>query len=220
MFRENGTREYEGSFLQGLKDGEGKLFDAGGNPVFEGSFTSDEIIYGELLSKTPEAIRKMYFGSQSMYTESEDLGNDSVIHLKDINALYLAESDGSATDDSLKAVSVSVLSDVFRSGRMEARGIEAVKQILGEPVYEGYSSVILPEAVAINILNDRQNTLRGRVNMDTTTVYSDDTMVNSIDPDYTVYIYTFRKGDLLYSFVCSEPGGGFAFYEIQADNDN
>lgn len=220
LFRENGTREYEGSFLQGLKDGEGKLFDAGGNPVFEGSFTSDEIIYGELLSKTPEAIRKMYFGSQSMYTESEDLGNDSVIHLKDINALYLAESDGSATDDSLKAVSVSVLSDVFRSGRMEARGIEAVKQILGEPVYEGYSSVILPEAVAINILNDRQNTLKGRVNMDTTTIYSDDTMVNSIDPDYTVYIYTFRKGDLLYSFVCSEPGGGFAFYEIQADNDN
>ncbi len=215
LFRENGTREYEGGFSEGLKEGDGKLFDAGGNPVYEGSFASDEIIYGELLGKTPKDIRSKYFGSQTMYEESEELGSDVVIRLDDINALYLAKSDGSATDDSLKAVNVVVLSDVYKFGRLEIRGIEGIRKVLGDPVYEGYSSVIFPEAVAINTLSDRKSTLKGRVNMDTTTVYTDDIIVNSIDPDYSVYIYTFRRGDLTYSFVCNEPGGGFAFYEIQ-----
>ena len=215
LFRENGTREYEGGFFEGLKEGEGKLYDAGGNPLYEGSFASDEIIYGELLGKTPKDIRAKYFGSQIMYEESEELGSDVVMHLEGIDALYLAQSDGSAADDSLKAVNVIVLSDVFRTGRTETRGIEGIKALMGDPVYEGYSSVILPEAVAINVLNDRKSTLKGKVNIDTTMVYTDDISVRSFDQDYSVYIYTFRRGDLMYSFVCNEPGSNFAFYEIQ-----
>lgn len=216
LFRENGTREYEGDFFAGMKEGEGKLFDQGGNPIYEGSFASDEIIYGELLGKTPKEIRAKYFGSQIMYSESADMGTDTVMYLEDINAVYLSQSDGSAADDSWKATNVIVLTNVFRSGKTEARGMDAVKAILGDPVYEGYSSVILPEAVSINILNDRQNTLKGRVKMDTDSIYSDDIVVSSIDSDYTVYVYSFRRGDLLYSFVCGEPNGTFAFYEIQS----
>ena len=52
--------------------------------------------------------------------------------------------------------------------------------------------------------------------METTAVYTDDITVQSFDTEYAVYIYSFKRGDLMYSFVCSEPGGGFAFYEIQA----
>ena len=137
LYRENGTREYEGSFFAGMKEGEGKLFDQGGNPIYEGSFASDEIIYGELLGKTPQDIRSKYLGAQTMYSESEDMGTDVVIHLKDINAMYLAQSDGSAADDSMKAVNVIVLSNVFRNGKTEARGIDMLKQILGDPGYEG-----------------------------------------------------------------------------------
>ena len=215
LYRENGTREYEGAFVQGLKEGAGKLFDAGGNPVFEGNFASDEIIYGELLGKTPQQIREKYTGTQKMYEESQDLGSDIVVLLEDFNALYLAKSDGSATDDSQKATNDIVLSNVFRSGTSEIRGIEGVKQTLGDPVYEGYSSVILPEAVAVNTLSDQQKVLNGRVKMDTSMVFTDDIVVNSFDQEYTVYIYTFRRGDLTYSFVCNAPGGAFAFYEIQ-----
>ncbi len=215
LYRENGTREYEGGFVDGLKEGDGKLFDAGGNPVYEGSFASDELIYGELLGKTPQDIRAKYFGSQKMYEESEELGSDVVIHLEDINALYLAESDGSASDDSMKATNVIVLSNVYRSGKSEIKGIDGIKRVLGDPVYEGYSSVILPEAVAINILSDKQSTLKGRVNMDSTSVYTDDIVIRNYDQDYSVYVYTFRRGDLMYSFVCNEEGGSFSFYEIQ-----
>ena len=219
LYRENGTREYEGGFFEGMKDGEGKLYDAGGNPLYQGNFAADEIIYSELLGKTPKDIRDKYFGTQKMYGENEELGQDVVISLEGIDVLYLAKSDGSATDDNLKAVNVIVLSDTFRSGRTEYKGIDGLKRIFGEPIYEGYSAVILPEAVAINTLSDRRSTLKGRVNMDTTAVYTDDIVVNSFDQDYSVYIYTFRRGDLIYSFVCNEQGGTFAFYEIQAGGE-
>ena len=52
--------------------------------------------------------------------------------------------------------------------------------------------------------------------MSMTSVYTDDIIVNDFDQDYSVYIYAFRRGDLIYSFVCNEPGGTFDFYEIQA----
>ena len=214
LYRENGTKEYDGNFLEGMKDGEGKLYDTGGNPVYEGSFSADEIVYSELLGKTPKDIRSQYFGSQVLYSEGEDTSSDLVIYLKDINAMYLAQSDNSATDGDAKAVGVYVLSNVFRSGRRETRGIDGVTQILGDPVYEGYSSVIFPEAVAINILSDRQSTMKGRVNMETSMIYSDDILVESYDSEYTVYIYAFKRGGLLYSFICGDKGSNFAFYEI------
>ncbi len=214
LYREDGTQEYEGGFSKGMKEGAGKLYNLGNNMVYEGSFSSDGIVYNELLGKTPEEIRSMYYGSQVLYEESPDMGSDAVVYMKDINALYLAKSDGSAADDSMKASAVMVLSDSFRSGVDEATDIDGLKQILGDPIYEGNSSVIVPEAVAINILNDEKRTLNGKVKMETTAVYSDDVVIESLDDSYTVYVYTFKRGDLVYSFVCNKRDGSFAFYEV------
>lgn len=219
LYREDGTEEYEGGFFAGMKDGHGKLVDSGNNAIYEGSFASDEIVYSELLGKSADEIRSMYFGKQVLYEESEDLGSDSVIHLKDINALYLSQSDGSAADDSGKATQVVVLKDTFRSGMSEADDIEGLRQILGNPIYEGNSSVILPEAIAINVLNDSRRTISGRVDMDVTEVYSDDIVVNRFATDYPVYVYTFKRGSLVYSFVCREKGRDFVFYEIMDGGD-
>ena len=97
---------------------------------------------------------------------------------------------------------------------MEADEIRDLKLIFGEPVYEGNSSVIMPEAVAINVLNNQARAVSGRVNMDTTEVYSDDIIINDFDTTYPVYIYTFNRGDLIYSFVCNQKGGYFDFFEI------
>ncbi|MCR5409850.1 MAG: hypothetical protein K6E90_02600 [Lachnospiraceae bacterium] len=220
LYREDGTEEYEGGFFAGMKEGKGKLVDHGNNTIYEGSFASDEIVYSELLGKNADEIRGMYFGSQVLYEENPDLGNDAVIHLKDIGALYYSQSDGSAADDSAKATQVLVLKDTFKSGQTEASDIAGLKSMFGDPIYEGNSSVILPEAIAINILNSSQRTLNGRVDMDTTEVYSDDIIVNEIAADYPVYVYTFERGDLVYSFVCKERGAGFDFYEVMSGADD
>lgn len=214
LYREDGTEEYTGAFFEGMKEGEGKLFDSGGNTIFEGSFAADEIVYSSLLGKTAEEVRSMYYGQQILFEENENIGNDFAVVMNDIGALYYATSDEGATDDSEKVKSVYVLSRVFRSGKQKADDISELKAIFGEPVYEGNSRVIMPEAVAINVMNSVSYTLNGRVNMDTTENYSDDIIINAIDDSYNVYIYTFNRGDLVYSFVCNEKGGSFGFYGI------
>lgn len=219
LYREDGSEEYEGGFFAGMKEGAGKLIDSGNNAVYQGSFASDQIVYSELLGKSAQEIRSMYFGDQVLYEENGDLGSDAVVHLKDIGALYLSQSDGGAVDDSQKATSVIVMSDRFRSGTTVAKNISELNEIFGEPEYEGNSSVILPEAIAINLMNSQRQTLNGRVDMDTTEIYSDDIVVNSFAQDYTVYVYTYKRGGLVYSFVCRDRGGGFAFYEIMESGD-
>ncbi len=214
LYREDGTEEYEGGFFGGLKEGAGKLMDTGNNVIYEGNFTSDQIVYSELLGKSAQEIRGKYFGDQVLYEESGDLGSDAVVYMEDIGALYLSQSDGSAADDTQKATSIIVLSDSFKSGTTEAHDISELDQMLGDPVYEGNSAVILPEAVAINILNGDKRVLNGKVDMDVTEVYSDDIVVNGFASDYPVYVYSYKRGDLVYSFVCKDKGGTFAFYEI------
>ncbi|MCR5236169.1 MAG: hypothetical protein K6E34_03065 [Lachnospiraceae bacterium] len=220
LYREDGTEEYEGTFFAGMKEGHGKLVDGGNNAIYDGNFSADEIVYSELLGKSADEIRAMYFGKQILYEENPDMGSDSVMYLKDINCMYLAQSDGSAADDSSKATQVVVLKDVFRSGTTEASDIQSLKAMLGDPIYEGNSAVILPEAIAINIMNDNRRTINGKVEMDVTEVYSDDIIVNSFDSDYPVYVYSFERGGLVYSFVCKERGGKFAFYEIMDGGDS
>ena len=112
LYREDGTEEYEGGFFAGMKEGHGKLVDSGNNTIYEGNFAADDIVYSELLGKSADEIRNLYFGKQVLYEENSDLGSDSVIHLTDIGALYLATSDGSAADDSNKATPVIVLKDL------------------------------------------------------------------------------------------------------------
>ena len=41
-----------------------------------------------------------------------------------------------------------------------------------------------------------------------------DIFINDYDNDYKVYVYSFRKGDLIYSFVSPDSGGNFEFYSI------
>ena len=215
LFREDGTRAYEGGFLAGRKDGRGQLFDLGGDVIYDGNFSSDQIIFSELIGKSPEDIRTMYSGKQIMYENGTGNGNGSLaMHLSDIDAVYYAESDGSAADDTVKIRSVCVLSDIFRIGEEEADDAARLTSMLGDPIYEGNSNVTFQEAVSINILNDEARTYKGKVGMDVNAAFTDDIVVNSYDTGYSVYLYTFLRGDLTYTFVCRTKGGNFYFYEI------
>ncbi|MCR4589443.1 MAG: hypothetical protein K5668_01315 [Lachnospiraceae bacterium] len=220
LYREDGSEEYEGDFVAGIKEGQGRLFDSGGNTIFEGSFSSDQVVYSSLLGKSAEEVRQMYYGNQVLYEENENTGSNFAVMMPDINALYYAAGDSEATDDSEKVQAVYVLSDVFQSGKYEADAIDELINIFGEPVYEGNSAVIMPEAVAINYLNRTKRAFNGRVNMDTTENYSDDIIINAIDDNYNVYIYTFSRGNLIYSFVCNDKGGFFDFYEIMESEES
>ncbi len=215
LYREDGTREYIGEFSLGMKNGTGMLYDSGENELYEGSFAADGIVYSELLGKSVADVNECYKGHRDLYTTS----TESVAVMDGIGALYHAESDEEALDDDEIVDSVYVLTDSYTFGSETVNSIEGLKELFGDPVYDGNSDVILPEAIAINILNERKKILEGKVKMELDQTFSDVAEVKSFDRAYPVYIYSFQRGDLIYSFVTGEDDDGFEFYYITGAGD-
>ncbi|MDC7293998.1 MULTISPECIES: hypothetical protein [unclassified Butyrivibrio] len=216
LYRENGTREYYGDFFQGKKNGTGTLYDVGENEIYSGSFSADNIVYSELLGKNATEVNECYKGHSTLYVASDE----SVVVMDEINALYRGVADEDALDDEVKVDSVYVLQNFFNIGNESIESISDLKDALGEPIYQGNSEVVLPEAVAINLLGKKKNIFQGPVKMDLEQTFSDVAEVNSFDRDYSVYIYTFLRGEIAYSFVCKEKSEYFEFYYLSNANDD
>ena len=75
----------------------------------------------------------------------------------------------------------------------------------------------MQEAVAINWMADYRNGSQRKVDMELSSDYDDYFVVEGFDPAYTVYLYSFRKDGLIYTFVCQDSGGTFSFYSIEKD---
>ncbi len=215
LFREDGTREYVGEFSNGMKNGTGTLYDSGENSIYEGTFAADTIVYSELLGKTVAEVSTNYKGHRDLYAAT----TESVAVMNDIGALYHAVSDAEALDDEETVDSVYILSDTYKYGNEEADTISDVTELFGEPIYEGNSNAILPEAVAINIINEKGRIFQGEVDMDIDQTFSDVAQINSYDRNYPIYIYSYRRGDIIYSFVCGQKGEEFEFYYVTGAED-
>ncbi|MCR5100703.1 MAG: hypothetical protein K6B41_05015 [Butyrivibrio sp.] len=212
LYREDGTFEYIGEFSQGLKNGKGILYDNGENEIYSGTFSSDNIVYSELLGKGVSEVGQYYKGSQVLY----EMNDDIAVYMEDINGVYYGTIDEDALDDETHVEDVYVLQDHFCYGNETIDTITGLKQVFGYPVYEGNSSVIFPEAICINKLSETGNVLNGRVKMSSSDVFSDVVEVDDFDTGYVIYIYTFKRGDLLYSFVCNGQSDSFQFYYVSA----
>ncbi len=215
LFRQDGTRAYVGDFARGLMSGDGTLYDTGDNEIYSGAFSGGSIVYSELLGKSVAQVSECYKGHRDLYTTS----SESVAYMNGINALYHAQSDTEALDDDEIVDAVYVLSDVYTFGGDALDTISELQEVFGDPYYEGNSNVILPEAVAINTLKSQKTTFLDKVDMDVNQEFSDVAEINSFDRDYVVYIYSFRRGDIMYSFVCKEKSDYFEFYYLTGAGD-
>ena len=163
-----------------------------------------------MLGKTVADLSQSYKGHRDLYTTSYD----SVGVMNDIDALYHASIDSEALDDSETIDSVYVLTDTFKYGNESINTIDGLEEVLGKPVYEGNSMVLLPEAVSINELSKTKTVINGPVEMELDQTFSDVAEVKSIDYSYVVYIYSYRKGDVMYSFVGDGTDNTFDFYYV------
>lgn len=215
LFREDGTKIYAGGFSQGMKYGEGTLYDTGENAIFTGAFANDEIVYSELLGKSVSEVNDHYLGHRDLYTTS----TESVAVMNAIGALYHAKIDEEALDDDETVDSVYVLDDYFMNAGNQIDTITELTRTFGDPVYKGNSNVILPEAVAINLVNAKKKVANGNVNMDLEYSFSDVAEVTSFDREYVVFITSFQRGDVIYSFVSGADDNLFDFYYITGAED-
>lgn len=215
LFRQNGTLEYVGQFALDMKEGEGTLYDMSNNPVYAGRFSHDEILYSNLIGKSNSEVAAAYTGERAMYTA----GMERVRFLKDIDAMTVELVDEDSIDEDAKVDSVYVLKKYFKYGSNECPTISSLNDVLGAPVYVGTSYVTLPEALAINYLYDRRSlTLDGKVDMTMDQMFTEYTQVTDYDHEYEVYLHTYHKDGLIYTFVSNRGSDMFDFYFIHTES--
>ena len=206
LYRSNGSLWYNGSFAQGMMEGEGILYDAGNNAVYQGNFAKNGIVYSDLIGKTTTEAAKAYSGKRVLYE-----GDDSfTVWMKDIDALYVGGDSTDSLGGETVVESVYVLNSYFPVGTETLTTIDELETYFGTENYEGQSAVTLPEAVCFELL-ERTATDCGVV---TERVYDDYYLVTDYAEDTEVTLYSFEKNGLVYTFVCEDQRGSFAYYNI------
>ncbi len=213
LYRSNGALEYMGSFLDGMKEGEGNLYDSGNNKVFIGNFSKDQLLYSDFVGKSTAEANGMYVGRKNIYTNDEYF----VVDMPDINAIYYGRQGAENLSDKVMIEGVYILKDAFEYAGEELKTVTEVKQLMGNPVYEGNAYLILPEAVAIHVLNQSGSDFYKDVIKDSEQILTDATVVNEYDDEYSVYIYTYVQEGLRYTFFGKDKNGKFAMYLIEKD---
>lgn len=216
LYRPNGSLEYEGQFAFNKKEGTGILYDFGHNPLFTGQFSMDDIKYSDLISKTATELAAAYTGDLTLYeTDSE-----RVRYMPDIYAMTVEYLDPESLETDASVESVFVLKDSFTTADGSVKDFDAITDLMGEPVYVGRSYGTLPELLAILKLNEESDgaVMSGEPDITMSSVFNEYMEVSDYDKEYVVYLHTYHKDGLTYTFVSSQGMNTFYFYFIQSED--
>ena len=216
IYRPNGSLEYEGEFALDMKEGEGTLYDMGHNEVFKGQFTMDDIKYSDLIGKTASQVAEAYKGERKIYQAT----GERTRFMPDIRCMTLEYLDEESIDTEAQVQSVYVLKNTFNTAEGPVSTFEDLSKYLGQPIYLGTSFGTLPEILTVNQLNRETDgiVLNGPADIEMTSVYTEYTEVTSYDNEYEVYLHTYHKDGLLYTFVTSQGMDTFYYYYVQGEN--
>lgn len=211
LYRSSGSLAYDGEFARGKKNGQGRLYDSGGNLIYTGGFSQDTLLYSELLGKTVSEVSGAYEGKRTLYEGGEDF----VVLLEDIDAMYLGEEEEDTLDKDRTVQQVIVLKNTFSAAGTVCSTVEELRDYFGEEDYAGNAAITLPEAVGAKQMADRGNGFRREVELEMTSEYDDYYQVDGYDEDYVIYLYSFHRDGLIYHFICQDKEEGFSFYTIE-----
>lgn len=213
FYRSSATLEYSGDYVDGKRTGMGKLFDTGENLYFSGAFLDDRVVYPQFLGKPTTEIAGMYTGDGKTYSTTDEY----CVQMPEIGAVYAVTDGTNSLNAEWIVDNISVLGDSFILEGKEAKTIDELTQLLGEPDYQGVTNATLSEVVALNQLNEQDNKMFGEVPMETTATFDTVFDVQSYDRTFEVYIYSYKVNGLLYSFYTDGPGNqNFAMYSIES----
>lgn len=211
LYRENGSMEYQGAFIDGKKDGEGILYDSGNNKIYAGNFSKNQLLYSDFIGKNTTEANSLYYGKKTIYINDEYF----VVEMKDIDALYYGVQNEENVESQVNIEGVYVFKDSFAYNGKKLSNTTEVMQVMGKAIYEGNTYVIMPEAVAVHILNQNGEGDLPQIIGKWEYYLSDAVNVTDFDEGYTLYIYTFVYEDLRYTFFCNNKNGEFSMYSIE-----
>lgn len=210
-FWNNGLKEYSGGYEQGKKSGEGQLYDSGGNLILTGAFSADLPVYAQFLGKSTEEAGQIYTGKIAVY----DSGEEFCVEMPQIQAIYTARAGDDSLEDVYKVERVYVLADRITMAGEVYDEISDLRDVMGEAVYQGYSNMVLAEAVGIEALRKRGNLDFADPQIEGNRTFEEVMEVTGYRKNYDLYLYAFTYEDLVYSFYSDKKTGRFAMYSIE-----
>lgn len=155
----------------------------------------------------------MYMGTREIITADDVYA----VYMKEIDAIYFGDDASNTLEEEFTVKGIYVLQpQVYLGGNM-MEDIPQIREILGEPVYEGNTYLEPEDEIALNKACDLigENVLYGRSGYKETPVYDDVTAVSEFDRDYQAYIYVYEDEGIVYTFFCKDKDAGFDFYRME-----
>lgn len=210
-YRASGVLEYEGEYSQGKRAGAGKLFNASGNAIYAGNFRSGDIVYDELLGKTMAEVAQMYTGMQTLYSYD----TESCIDMQEIGVVCGLKDGSDSLEPEWSVSTVFIPATEIVLDNVTCATVTEVANQLGITEYEGETPVLLAEAVTINSLTEDSALRFEKVDMQTDSSFEEAVNVTGYDQNYPVYIHSFEREGMVYTFYTNEENGDrFDFYSI------
>jgi len=211
MYRENGTKLYQGDFAGGVFEGTGTLYNSADTEVFSGSFHNGELVYSQLLGMTTAGLTEMYKGNRLIYQMDESW----TVVLEDIDAIYVTSSGENVLEDDVKVSELYVAKDEFVYGDYKIKTIDELKTVLGSPVFEGNSVITFPEAVGISWMNANGKDIPVNAEISAQELFDGVWSADSYSEDILVYLYVFQVEDITYTFVAGDRNSNFFMYVLE-----
>ena len=122
----------------------------------------------------------------------------------------------SSIDGDWKVTGIYVHSDINAAEGHRLRNVNELTAYFGQPDYYGVANVNLAEAVAANLLAERDSMLLGQVRMRTKSSIDDIYEVTDYDDDFQIYLYSYIVDGLNYTFYTTGSGqSSFVMYSIE-----
>lgn len=212
-YRPNGVLEYSGDYVAGVRTGTGTLYNSVGAQVFTGSFLNNAIVYQSFLDRPTSEVSEMYSGKMVVYQSSTEYCTT----MPEIDAVYAVKDGSNTLENEWTVERIYVLQSHVPLESGSCSTLRELTAALGEPLYFGTAWVDLPEAVAWNLLADRQPELLRTVSLSADPLFEDVFDVTEYDRDFQVYLYTFQQNGLLYTFYFTDAGRSeFVMYAIES----
>lgn len=167
-------------------------------------------MYAQLLNKTAEEINKIYTGKQRIYTWNEN----TIIELEDLAAFYVPKKKENSLEEEARSGMVYVIQDVFVFGNKRIDSLSSLKELLGEPQYEGNTYINMYDAVAVKRCMDYGETITIDFELEYSEIYEEYVQVESFNKEALMYMYMYEIDGINYSFLTEGYSDKFVMYTI------
>lgn len=214
LYRPNVTIQYEGGFSAGLMHGDGMLYDETADLIYTGKFENGELSYATLLNKTTAEIAESYTGRNIIYNFEQ--GGDYCVYMSQIGAISVVNPSVNSILDAQPVDKIMILKDSLAVDRKVVQTLEDLDDYFDKKIYEGLSMMQAGEVAAFLNMNDKDSgAFLDRSTVDMERPFEEVYTVFYFDVTKEIYIRTYLKDGLAYTFYYADKNSPFVMYSIE-----